>query len=110
MDVVLCDLGPVIEEGRKESTQWKAKGQPAGYHRCVLHICRFTKKGKHAATPDGGEHSTPPEQHSNAFHALLEEVNIPLQGMHGTVLSIRLSALSHACMRIQPHGQAQPTL
>jgi hypothetical protein len=110
MDVVLCDLGSVTEEGRKESSgskQWKAKGKPAG---CILHICRFTKKGEHAATPDGGEHSTPPEQHSHTFHALLEEGNITLQGMHGTVLSIRLSVLSHVCMRIQPHGHAQPTL
>jgi hypothetical protein len=37
---------------------------------------------------------------SKTFHALLEEGNITLQGMHGTVLSIRLSALSHACMGI----------
>jgi hypothetical protein len=55
-------------------------------------------------------HGTQLEQDSNAFHALLEEGNITLQGMHGTVLSIRLSALSHACMGIQPHGHARPTL
>jgi hypothetical protein len=45
-------------------------------------------------------HGTQLEQDSNAFHALLEDGNITLQGMHGTVLSIRLSALSHACMGI----------
>jgi hypothetical protein len=55
-------------------------------------------------------HGTQLEQDSNAFHALLEEGNITLQGMHGTVLSIRLSALSHACMGIQLHGDARPTL
>jgi hypothetical protein len=55
-------------------------------------------------------HGTQLEQDSNAFHALLEEENITLQGMHGTVLSIRLSALSHMCMGIQPHGHARPTL
>jgi hypothetical protein len=35
-------------------------------------------------------HGTQLEQDSNAFHALLEQGNITLQGMHGTVLSIRL--------------------
>jgi hypothetical protein len=58
--------------------------------------------------------STTLEHDSNAFHALLEEGNITLQDMHGMVLSIRLSAdlsaLSHACMGIQPHGHARPTL
>jgi hypothetical protein len=54
-------------------------------------------------------HDTQLEQDSNSFHALLEEGNITLQGMHGTVLTIRPSALSHVCMGIQPHGHAQPT-
>jgi hypothetical protein len=35
---------------------------------------------------------------------------ITLQGMHGRVLSIRLSALRHACMGIQPHGHTKRTL
>jgi hypothetical protein len=56
------------------------------------------------------ECTTQLEQDSNAFHALLEERNTTLQGMHGTVLSIRLSTLSHACMGIQPHGRMLPTL
>jgi hypothetical protein len=47
------------------------------------------------------------KQDSNAFHALLEEERITLQGMHGTVLSIRLS---HKCMGIQSHGHVRPTL
>jgi hypothetical protein len=55
-------------------------------------------------------HGTRLEQDSNAFHAPPEEGNVSLQGMHGTVLSIRLSALSHTCMEIQPHGHARPTL
>jgi hypothetical protein len=55
-------------------------------------------------------HDTQLEQDSNAFHSLLEEGNITLQGMHGTVLSIRLSTLSHAHMGIQPHGHTRPTL
>jgi hypothetical protein len=50
------------------------------------------------------------EQDSIALHALLEEGNITLQGMHGTVLSIRLGALSQACMGIQSHDHARPTL
>jgi hypothetical protein len=50
-------------------------------------------------------HGTHLEQGVNAFHAQFEEeINITLQGIHGTVLSIRLSALSHAYMGIQPHG------
>jgi ABC-type phosphate transport system auxiliary subunit len=55
-------------------------------------------------------HSTQLEQDLNALHALLEEGNITLQGMHGTVLTIRLSALSHTCMGIQPHGHSRATL
>jgi hypothetical protein len=56
------------------------------------------------------DHGTQLEQDSNAFRALLEERNLSLQGMHGTVLSIRISALSHACMGNEPHGHARPTL
>jgi hypothetical protein len=41
-----------------------------------------------------------------SMHYLKREISL----MHGTVLSIRLSALSHACMGIQPHGHARPTL
>jgi hypothetical protein len=37
-------------------------------------------------------------------------LHVTLQGMHGTILSIHLSALSHACMGIQPHGHERPTL
>lgn len=55
-------------------------------------------------------HDTLLEQNSNAFHALLENGNITLAGMHGTVLLIRLSALCLTGMGIQPHGQARPTL
>jgi hypothetical protein len=54
-----------------------------------------------------GVQGTQLEQYSNALHALLEEGNITLKGMHGTVLSIRLG---NACMWIQPHGRARPTL
>jgi hypothetical protein len=46
--VKTCNRGSVTEEGRKVSKQWKAKGKPAG--------CRFRKKGKNAATPNGGGH------------------------------------------------------
>jgi hypothetical protein len=50
------------------------------------------------------------KQDSNSSYELLEEGNITLQGMHDMVLSICLSALSHACMGIEPYGNARRTL
>jgi hypothetical protein len=47
-----------------------------------------------------------------SMHYLKREISLSKACMARctAVLSIRLSALSHSCMGIQPHGHARPTL